>query len=68
MDVRCGFADVLDALQRVDRVGATEDAGSKNDGERIGRHPVGFLLQCNSVTQRYFITDADHWRIRTTLA
>lgn len=35
-DVRCGLADVLDALQRVDGVGAAKDAGSKHDGEGVG--------------------------------
>ncbi len=35
MDVRCGLADVLDALQRVDGVGAAKDAGSEHDGEGV---------------------------------
>lgn len=35
-DIRCGFADVLDALQRVDGVRAAKDAGSEHDGEGVG--------------------------------
>lgn len=45
MDVRCSLADVLDALQWVDSVGAAEDAGSEHDGKGVGRHPVRLLLQ-----------------------
>lgn len=33
---RCGFADVLDALQRVGGVGAAKDTGSKHDGKGVG--------------------------------
>lgn len=51
-DVRCGFADVLDTLQRVDGVWTTEDAGSKDDGESVGGHPVGLLLQGNPAAQQ----------------
>ena len=54
-DVRCGFADVLDALQRVDGVGAAEDAGSEHDGEGVGRHPVRVLLQGNPETHHSVI-------------
>ena len=50
VDVRSGFADVLDALQRIDGVGAAEDAGSKHDGEGVGWHPVSLLLQGDPVT------------------
>lgn len=42
---RCGFADVLDALQRVGGVGAAKDAGSEHDSEGVGRHSVCVLLQ-----------------------
>lgn len=35
-DVRGGLADVLDALQRVDGVGAPKDAGSEHNGEGVG--------------------------------
>lgn len=43
--LRCGLADVLDALHRVGGVRAAKDAGSKNYGQRISRHAVCFLLQ-----------------------
>lgn len=45
MDLRRGLADILDALQWVNGVGAAKDAGSEHDGERVGRHPVSLLLQ-----------------------
>lgn len=50
--VRCGFANVLDALQRVSGVRAAKDAGGEHDGEGVGRHPVCVLLQSNPVTHR----------------
>lgn len=52
LHARCGFADVLDALQRVGGVGTAEDAGSKNDGEGVGRHPVCVLLQRDPETHQ----------------
>lgn len=36
VNIRCGLADVLDALQWVNAVGAAKDAGSKHDGEGVG--------------------------------
>lgn len=51
-DVRCGFADVLHAQQRVDGVVAAEDARGEDDGEGVGRHPVGVLLQGDPETRR----------------
>lgn len=50
VNIRCGLADVLDALQWVNAVGAAKDAGSKHDGEGVGWHPVCLLLQGNPVT------------------
>lgn len=51
-DVRCGFANVLHTQQRVDCVVAAEDAGGKDDGEGVGRHPVGLLLQGDPEARR----------------
>lgn len=53
VDIRGSFADVLDTLQRVNGVRATQDAGGKHDGKSVGWHPVGLLLQCNPVQQHY---------------
>lgn len=55
MDVRGGLADVLDALQRVDGVGAAKDAGSEHDGEGVGWHPVSLLLQGDPETHHSVI-------------
>lgn len=54
-DVRRGLADVLDTLQRVDGVGAAEDARSEHDGEGVSRHPVGLLLQSDPETHHRII-------------
>lgn len=43
--LRCGLADVLDALQRIDGVWTAQDAGRKNDSQGVGWHTVGLLLQ-----------------------
>lgn len=51
-DVRCGFADVLHTQQRVDGVVAAEDARGEDDGEGVGRHPVGLLLEGDPETRR----------------
>lgn len=42
------FTDVLNALQRVRRVGAAEDTGSKDDGQGISWHAIGLFLEGNS--------------------
>lgn len=55
VDIRSGFADVLDTLQWVDGVGAAEDAGSEHNGEGVGRHPVSLLLQGYPVTHHSII-------------
>lgn len=57
LDVRCGFADVLDALQRVDGVRTPQDARREHDSEGVGRHPVRLLLQGNPTTYRTNSTD-----------
>lgn len=36
VDIRGSFADVLDTLQRVNGVRATQDAGGKHDGKSVG--------------------------------
>lgn len=48
-NIRCGFADVLNTLQGVDRVWAPQNTGSKDNGQCVGRHPVGIFLQSNPV-------------------
>lgn len=51
-DVRCCFANVLHAQQRVDGVVAAQDAGGEDDRQGVGRHPVGLLLQGDPEARR----------------
>lgn len=46
------FTDVLNALQRVCRVGTAEDTGSKDDGQGISWHAIGFFLEGNPKKKR----------------
>lgn len=59
LDVRCGLADVLDALQRVDGVRTPQDARREHDSEGVDRHPVRVLLQGDPTTHRTNSTDVN---------
>lgn len=63
-DIRSGLADVFDALQWVNGVWAAKDAGSKDNGEGVGWHPVCLLLQGYPVTHQNIILSVLMWRVR----
>lgn len=43
--LRCGLANVLYTLERVNGVRTPQDTGSKHNGQSISTHPVSLLLQ-----------------------
>lgn len=43
--LRCGLANVLYTLQRVNAVRTSQDTRSEHNGQSISTHPVCFLLQ-----------------------
>lgn len=46
--LRCGLANVLHTLQRIDGVRTAQDTGGKHYGQGVSGHTVGVLLEGNA--------------------